>query len=39
MTKPPDVMLNGVKYLVELMPRLFPNARFFDRDVKMTWFS
>jgi len=32
-------MLNGVKYLVELMPRLFPNARFFDRDVKMTWFS
>lgn len=31
-------MLNGVKYLVELMPRLCPNARFFDPDVKMTWF-
>jgi len=29
-------MLNGVKHLVDVMPRLFHKTRFFDCDLRMT---
>jgi hypothetical protein len=37
-TTPLDVMLNGVRYLADVMPRLFCKARFFDCCLSRTSF-